>query len=75
MFGWILLILSWVFFVQVSDEWKEMNWKMSCKGVEPRIVYKIPEPHMIVETVEKNICVNGQCETKVSRKVQSLKSE
>lgn len=74
MFGWILLILSWVFITQVSDEWKQMSWSMQCKDVEPetRVVYKIPEPHMIVQTIEKETCHNGKCETKVSKKVQSV---
>lgn len=74
MLGWILLALTWVFFTQVSDEWKQMNWTMQCNDVEPEVVvvYKIPEPHMIVETVEKETCHNGKCETEVSKNVMSV---
>jgi len=73
--GWILLALTWVFHTQVSDEWKQMNWSMTCKEVKPQIVYKIPEPHMIIETLEKETCLNGDCDTKVWRTVKSLDGE
>lgn len=74
MWGWVFLALTWVFITQVSDDWKQMNWSMQCKDVEPevRVVYKIPEPHMIVETTEKETCYNGECKTHVSRNVQSV---
>ena len=73
MWGWVLLILTWVWVVELSD----ITWKMACKGVEPEIqvVYKIPEPHMIVKSVEENVCQNGNCETKVWRTVESLKGD
>jgi len=73
MFGWILLILTWIWIVELSDK----TWKMQCKGVEPevQVVYKIPEPHMIVKSVEENTCKDGQCETKLWRTVESIKGE
>lgn len=77
MWGWIFLALTWVFITQVSDDWKQMSWSMQCKEVEPevRVVYKIPEPHMIVETTEKERCYNGKCEIKISKKVQSVQGK
>lgn len=69
------MIGTWVYLTQVSDEWKQMNWSMQCKDVEPTVVYKIPEPHMIIETLEKNTCLNGECQTKVWKTVKSLEGK
>ena len=73
MWGWVFLILTWVWIIELSD----IQWQMTCKDVEPvvQVVYKIPEPHMIVETIEKNVCHNNKCETEVSKSVRSVKGD